>query len=523
MRFVRSEHTDYILILGLCFAAAPALIGRLVTWLLYFYPGAPDSHYIVVILATFGLAAGIGARAFPWGIRLRLRAGVGVLAATCFGVLLASLVFGAPNADYLQKLYTAATDQWNPAASGWAGIMPTSAFVLLAAILAACWAPSRLPPNSGDERPRLVDYAAEICLGSLVLACLFSVAVLIIRRPLYENDALQYFKVAAMMYADKSVAHYPVIPAAPDGSYFSSGHPLGHYGLLIWTYMIAGDAVPGPGKVSALMECVATLVALWILLREQGTVVALIAMVLLLTTPAYTEQLLACGIDSGRIALFLAAVVALAWAARDNSVVAAIAAGVVAGLALNSHSETGMLVPFAIVAIMGAVSPSSLGRRASLAVVIGAVAFAVGGERYVLNMIQFGSPLQNDHVLWRLVPKLDYRGWRAGLAPRRDLLGRLSYGPLLGFTNWYYFGLTWWLAAAALVFRRFNIAGDPQLRAVIITSLVSLLLLCGYFGLTSQSELLLNNYRYVLCLQALIVPMAGLLLGKRTSSYAQSA
>jgi hypothetical protein len=61
-------------------------------------------------------------------------------------------------------------------------------------------------------------------------------------------DAMQYFKMASLIYEEKSLAHYPVIPAVPNGSYFSSGHPLGHYGMLIWTYLVTGAALPGPAK-----------------------------------------------------------------------------------------------------------------------------------------------------------------------------------------------------------------------------------------------------------------------------------
>jgi hypothetical protein len=528
-RLLGRGRKDAASLLGLSFVITPALIGRLVTWLLYATPGGPDRYYVLVVVCAFTLAAAFGARALP---ELRdllpsLR-GLGasapvVLGAVGLATAIAVGVMDPRMGPILSAAYATAIGSWSPADHGWAGTMPPIATAALAAFIVASAMAISADHHSTLSRTTLRTRFAELTLGGLVLGSLLLIAALVLGRPLYENDALQYFKVASLIYDDKSLVHYPVMPAAPDGSYFSSAHPLGHYGVLVWTYLVAGGALPGPGKVSVLMDGVAGLMALRMLLRQQSGVVVLTAMLLFLTTPGYTLQLLGCGIDPGRIALFLVMLVVLCWAAQDGDLRHATIAGLVAGLALNSHSETGVLVPFAIIGIISMMSSTSLARRLAIMLTVGCIAFAVGGEQYLINTLRFGSPLQNDHILWQLVPELDYRGWRSGLAPRHDWWGRLSYGPFIGFTNWYFLGVTWWLAAAALILCRSAIFKDSQLRGATLVGFVSLILLACYFEFTAAGELLLNNYRYAMNLQPIVVALAGVLVGTQLSPHAHRA
>lgn len=509
-------------LLGFCWSFAPAVISRMVTWAMYLAPGAPDLLYSGAVVASFGLLGLYGApkagllrtmsREGACWLRRWNRALLG--AAAVAGVLVVMVLPGLFG-PMLTRSYGIAVAGWNPAQFGWSAIMPRFAAATLGLFaVGACFSAGYAGRGAGSSAWQIRESAAVALIAGALGAVLVLAFCLIVARPLFENDAVQYFKVANLLYQEHSLAHYPVMPAAPDGTYASSAHPLGHYGLLIWGLLIAGGSIPGPGKLLVFGTCLSSLVGIAIALRRHGPVAAASAMLLLVTTPSYFAQLVACGIDPPRLAFLLLAILAVAWSLQRDSWPAWGCAGIAAGLALNSHSESLIAVPVAIAAIGLLARGMRWQRRITAMLVIGTIAVAVGGERFILNQIAFGWPVNNDLEMWRLVPSLEYRAWRSSVVPRHDWLGRLVEGPLLGFSSWYFFVFTWWLATLAGVLERRTVAGDAMLRAVAASGIGTFALVAIYLGLPGTGELLIGNYRYLLCIQPVAVVLAGLLVGK---------
>lgn len=522
-RVLRNENLSPWLLLVVAFGAAPALISRILIWLLHVVPGNAPAVYVATIVLVFVGLAAFGARALP---KLRqmadetghwLRGNVRTVAgAFILGATLPAVLLNPSVAAWISSLYARAISSYNLGASGWAGTMPPFATAaLLATVIVALARPLEYRQTSGAPQDRKAPAGSgivEACLGALLVALLGMAFLLLFGRPLYENDATQYFKVATLMYEARSVAFYPLVPAAPDGTFASSAHPLGHYGSLIWSFMFAGTPAPGVAKVGIVAGALATLSGLWLLLHRYGAAAMLAAMVILISTPGYFIQFVSGGIDTNRLMLLFLAAMALGHSAREGSWLGFLVASVVAGLALQSHSQSGILVPFAI---LGAALAFRAPWKKKIALVVsgGLIAFAVGGEQYVLNLIRFGSPFNNEHTIWKDVPSLDYRGWRLGRAPRTDLWGRLSAGPFIGFTWWWIFGLSWWLALLGGVLGWRTIQRDRPLAVLAFLTATTLAFLFVFYGFTGDGELLVMNYRYPMSVQPVLAALAGLLVG----------
>ena len=505
-------------LLGICFGITPPLISRCVVWLLYAYPGGADFTYIAAVVALFILFAVYGrnriaafnqmkAALTSWW-RGALEAGAVALVVATSAI---AMIFASAGEQLWAQSYSHLVGSWDPNANGWAGTMPPFATATLMALaLAAGW--KLLAPDSSSASTLRSNVTLGVLAG-LVLTVIVVIAVLQFGRPVYESDALNYFKLATLLYEEKSLTSYPVVAPQPDGMYDPSAHPLGHIGTLIWNFMLAGSPAPGAGKLGVLMATVATLVGLWVALHPRGPVAVLAAMLILVTTPAYVAQVVGLGMDAQRLSLLLLTLIALVLAAQRPGWRTWVVGGVVAGLALNSHSQMAVLVPTVVVVTI-VLSWSTPARERLLGMlIVGIVAFLVGGERYVLNLVQFGTPVYNGAAIFELVPGLDYHGWRFGLAPRQDLWGRLSSGGLMGFTYWYFFGLSWWLGLLAIVVEAKEVLACAMLRAVSATVLVSLAFLVAFFAFTSAGELLIANYRYALSLQPMVAVLGGVFIG----------
>lgn len=508
-------------LLGLCWGFAPAVISRILTWTLYVFGGASDALYISVIGAVF---AGLGLYGLPRAELLRniladgaswiRRWGWVLLAATAIaGSVFVFVVSGQWGT--LTRIYVWAIGAWDPNQLNWSAVMPRFAAAILLVFVVAGSLIAVAQQRETNPKPWRISQSAVAALIIGALGAILALAFcLIVGLPLFENDALQYFHVAGLLYQAHSLAQYPVMPAALDGTYAASAHPLGQYGLLIWGMMVAGGPIPGPGKLLVFGSSLATLIGIAIALRRHGAIAISSAMLLLVTTPGYFTQLLGCGIDPPRLALVLLAILALVWASRQGSWAAWSCAGVAAGLALNSHSES--LLPVAIIVAAAAFLERTRRWRERIAAVLlmGGIAVAVGGERYILNAITFGTPVYNDLAIWRLVPSLHYREWRSSLVPPHGWLGLLVKGPLLGFSNWYMFAFTWWLALLAIVLRWRTLLSDVTLRALTGIGIGTFALIALYLSLPATGEVLIGNYRYVMCLQPVVAVLAGWFLAK---------
>ena len=506
------------LLFVLAFGFAPPLISRILIWLFYLFPGRTDGFYATVIVAAFVLLALLGRRALPLltgslmyaGQRLRAHAATIALGGGLATALIAATL-SQPGRTWLSATLARSYGSWNIVGTGINGILPPVALAILAAFLATLLVPalSGARPLRAAER---TSHAVNTILAALLATSATVTAILLFGQPIHENDAMQYFKVANLLHDAHSTAGYPVLPAAPDGTYASSSHPLGHYGVLIWGYMTAGKSAPFPGKLWSFYSFLVTLGGIWFTLRRFGATVVLAAMLLLATTPAYVLQVIGAGIDPQRLLLLFVASIALVGAAQTGRPLLLMLAGIGAGLALQAHVQELLLVPIAV-GIAAFLMPLPLAQRVLAGAGALIIAFGVGGEQYFLNFSRFGTPVYNDHAIWRDVPALKYREWRLGIAPRTDFIGRLGSGAFLGFSWWYFFGLGWWLAAIAMLVRSRAILTDRNLTAQAMLICASLASLVIFYGFTASGEALVLNYRYTMAIQPSIAVMAGLGVG----------
>lgn len=506
------------LVLLAAFAFAPALISRLLIWLFELFPGHGDQFYAAWIVAAFALLAlfGRGALSSLGSVRAEIalwfRANaVTITAAAGLAAALLALLFSAAGRGWVITTLFSSIGNWNLNGTGISGIMPPVALAILLPFLAALFvragAPSRPSPLT-----RLLAQGTNAVLAGLLMTCVAAAAVSLFGQPVYENDAMQYFKVASLLHGAHSTSGYPVLPAAPDGTYASSSHPLGHYGVLIWGYITAGKSAPFPGKLWSLYSFAVTLGAIGLVLRRFSAPVVLSAMLILLTTPAYLMQVIGAGIDPQRLMLLFVATITLVAAAQTGRPLLLLLAGAGAGLALQSHVQSLLLAPIAI-GLAALLMPRPLPTRLLAGAGALAVAAVVGGEQYLFNIQRFGSPFYNDQVIWAEVPSLKYRDWRMGKAPRTDFIGRLGSGAFLGFSWWYFFGLGWWLAVLAMLGRARSIVSDAQLRGQAALVCAALFTLVLFFGVTASGEVLVMNYRYAMAVQPFVAVLGGLAVG----------
>jgi hypothetical protein len=524
-RFLRAQHIGCWWLAGLCAGLGPAVISRVLTVVYYAFPGKADAFYVAVTLVPFVLLGAYGATTTrvlqPMLAQARSaltpHALLALGGAICTALGLGLAVASSRGQGVLISAYAAYASQWSSTGPWWRELLTRwGAFVLAVAVgatLLLAYAGKRLgaehPPPA--VRRRLVMTAV---LGGSCLFLLGAIFLLTLGRPVHENDAVQYFKVATLMYERSTLAIYPAIPAVPgDGMWAVSSHPLGYYGMLMWSFLIHGSAAPDPAKLVAPIHLVFCVVAMGVLMAKWGWVAFLAAALLLISTPAMFLQTVGLGIDPPRLYLLVAAAAWLYAALRLDDSRVFLVAGVVGGLCMNSHSVNGIVTPLMLAAVILCCYEAPWKKRLAMLGLTGFVTLVVGGERYLLNILQFGVPVYDDHVLWHLVPSLDFLGWRSSLVPVGDAWSRLKGGPLMGFNYWYYWGVSFWAAlfGAILLWRR--LWSDAPVRIALLSTGVTMMMLAVYFGFVPSSAGYAWNYRYLLTAFPFVAIVGGAWLG----------
>lgn len=500
--------------LALGLATGPAVLSRFVLWLLTAFPARTPMFYFVAASVPFVLMAGIGgvrawhpltALLHAWRAR-RPTWRLAVYAAAAGGIASAwSLADPAPAAA-LEAFHAKIMLAWQPAESWWAGGMTRLGPPILGTLAAlAC-----VPVLRGPVLPARVRAGLVGLFGVLLLVLMAGLLVLVLGRPVYENDALQYFKIAALMAEHRSLAFYPLLEAFPgDGMLASSAHPLGYFGTLVWSSWLSSPATPGVAKLVAPFHLLMVAVLVARLARGRGLATGLGASLLLVTTPALYIQTLGLGIDAMRLCLLTATVVVLREALRAGDLRTWGVAGLVAGLSMNSHSINGLLTPLIVLGIV--LSDRRLAWSAAIPrlALLGLCALLVGGDRYALNLVALGSPFYDRHALWDLVPSLDYLAWRARGLAAQDAWHRLLAGPGLGFTSWYEWGFSHWLALGGVLTAGRAIWREDGLRDALVASGIVLGFLVLYFGFVPASGAYVFNYRYLMTALPFVCVLGG--------------
>jgi hypothetical protein len=521
-RFLRTPPPQRMRLLVLCAGLGPIAISRVLSAWYRLIPGLADSTYILLcglVFAALALYGARGAQSLPlpsWGVSGTRRCGV-ALAAAGTGIAIATVLF-TTNALHgvLQRAYAAYGARWQPSGTWWQGSLTDwGAALLLAAI--ACAAATGLIGKAGRVEPSgdgILRSAIVVVLGAACVAVVASALMLALGRPVYENDAVQYLKVATLMYERQTVAFYPLMPAVPgDGTWASSAHPLGHYAMLIWTFLLGGASLPGPAKLVPLTHAVMLAAAIALLAARFGPIAALTAALVWLTTPAVFIQTVGLGIDMPRLFLLLLAVVWLCEACRRGGWREYAAAGFCMGMCIYCHVLNALAGAIAVAAVVVSM-PMGLRDRVTAAAVVTSIAVVVGGEQYLLNWIHLGSPIYDWQPLWDLVPSLDYLGWRTAMLASNDIWSRLAAGPFLGFARWYEWGIAWWIGSAALLFMLRELRRHDVMRAGLVSLAIFLLALFAYYGFHPQGGRYVLNYRYPMTVFPFVALAAGVWLGR---------
>ena len=533
-RFIGPQRVGDWLLAGLCVGLGPALVSRILTAVYYAFPGRQEGFYVLLTLTPFALLTAYGLASFR-SVASLLRQGrdlvtpravFGVGAAVGIAIGLGLIVATSWGQTLLRAGYAGYSSQWSATGPWWKQSLTgwgIAAFTIAAGAVALS---ARLGSVAG-ARNTLPDIRGALVAAILGGCCLFVLGAsftLALGRPAYENDAVQYLKVATLLYERATLAIYPVMPAVPgDGTWASSSHPLGQYGMLIWSFLMNGSAAPGPAKLVAPAHLVYCVMAMGVLMARWGRVPFLAAALLLVSTPAMFLQTVGLGIDPPRLFLLAITVAWLCAALRSDDWRVFLVAGLVSGLCMNSHSVNGIVTPVVLAAVILGCYEAPWTRRLGMLGLSGVAALLVGGERYVLNLLQFGMPIYDDHALWHLVPALDFLGWRSALNQTTDAWSRLLAGPFMGFGHWYFWGLAFWagLFGAVILWRR--LWADVGLRIALVAAGLILGLLVVYFGFFASSAGYALNYRYPMTAFPFVAMFAGAWLGGLLDSAATRA
>lgn len=369
-------------------------------------------------------------------------------------------------------------------------------------VLAGLWGVGR--------RPVLPAYVPPTGPARLCLAVLLAMSVLLVAQavllPLNGNDPLEYALVAKVLYADKSLAHYPLRQADPaTGLYAGSSHPLGYLSLLVWTALFDGGGFGWLSKAVSPFFSLATLTLFLANRRQDRLLHGSLAGLLFLGAPLYFQTSAICHIDSLRLyALYLSVFcmdrIPLAPNRRGRTWI--FLCGVAAGFSLFSHSIGLLTLPFLGVCFLTRMRRSLL-NRLSVLTVISVLALTIGGGRYLQNMVEYGVPLRDDEPVWSL-PIVDYTGYNDRLKTISTPVDRLVNGILTPFVRFngptdnavLFFGLSFWLAGLSVVWRRRDTLSDAMARDCLLCLGVFFVLCSG--SVLAGSSLIIKNVRYFL-------------------------
>jgi hypothetical protein len=342
-------------------------------------------------------------------------------------------------------------------------------------------------------------------LDALLVIIAVLMVVQIATLPMMENDALEYMAVARHIFETKSLSIYPVLNAAPNGLFAPSSHPPAYHMYLVWGNAWLGVANFAPARLLALFNLIGMASLLVRAFYNHDRRTKTLSVFLMLSVPLYVTMLVAYHIDALRLLPFLAAAIAVGAVIDRPNTQQAVLTGALLGLAAFAHSIGILAWLFGGLAWL-VLGPHDKLRNFRLPLIIGAVAFAVGGAQFVKNIIIYGVPLQDSAPIWEMAEL----AFGQDLKHRRDLLipyDRFLFGVFRGFIEFPLFGLLFWLAALAVwrIGREWRLA--TVLEQVATLWIVSFLAISAITAIAG-SDLVIKNPRYVLTIAPLLVVVA---------------
>lgn len=524
-----TERSQRISFCVIAFALAPSVISRILTYTLYALPSQQNGTYLVaVLLAILPLVIYSRneilsllcirtdtARSFEF---TKVTIFLTIFIAVCvfhFGVLL-------PYQSDISKLSTYFSQNqfrsgsWSRTSLSLVGTYLISALAVLT-IAKMVLLRNRLSGTSNHNR---ILGVACIFLAVLTTAAIILTVATSIVLPVHENDALIYFKIATALFEHRDLSIYPLIPPLADGTWAATSHPLGYHGALLWSFIISNSAAPGFAKLVSIYHYV-LLIALLIRFSTTNannkTIAPIFSVLLFVTTPVIFYQFVGVGIDAFRLTVLVAMVFTIAMTLPLASAKKTFVLGACAGLAMNAHSINGITTPILVVVFVALHVRTPLSNKVLVCIGTGAVASLFGAERYVLNIITHGTPVFDKHILWELVPSLDYLAWRSHGIDYSSSLARWQAGALLGLTDWYRWGLGWWCGLISIA-SLFLIREKDRFTISTITASLTVFLFFSFIYLFHKgSGAYVLNYRYIMTAYPFICISAGIWIGKASS------
>jgi hypothetical protein len=326
------------------------------------------------------------------------------------------------------------------------------------------------------------------------------------------GDALEYGRMAQLIYEHKSAGIYPFFGDNGIPEYFASAHPMAYHLLIVWSFLINGShEFFGYARLINPVLGLCTAALLWGAFAKKRIIYGALAAFFLSMSPNYMDLIWNKHIDIIRTYGFALAVFGTCLFAERLTRKNAVLFGAGLGTSLYTHA-LGILTPLVALAVLAVLTRPRLilsnWRAIALAFLIAAV---FGGGQYSRNTMKFGTPVSNTTPVWEL-DSVRYAESVTVLRRIQTTEEKVKNGLFGAFTKPDRYSYIFWMLPVGLLLHLFRRIEDCWTK--------SCLLACGaFFGIMLLSMLngsitLIMNGRYILGLQPLAASVAAFCLGR---------
>jgi hypothetical protein len=346
----------------------------------------------------------------------------------------------------------------------------------------------------------------------VVLAALMRVAWVNIWVPPYSNDPLEYMSTARLIVGKMALTgvYPPIDTAITNGLYGPWTHPPGFVLLMSWAQMLQGD-FHNAGAIKFIDVYFLASGAFLIFVFAGGALNfrGMIAAALYMLTPLLLTQAFEHHVDISRIGLWTGGFLAVTAWARNPSLPASLALGVLFGLGWFVHSIGLLALPlFLVIAFI--VGKGPVVKRVTGFAVAALATLAVVFADLITNYRMFGRLIGDKFAL------LEYQPLRIAehLRYMRDIntpYETVMNGLLSPFTRYALAGIVPWLLllVAVVIPALWLLAGRNSWRFWLRRAMrpnvlpVAAFVCVGFFGISvlsalAGSELIVKNMRYAM-------------------------
>lgn len=349
----------------------------------------------------------------------------------------------------------------------------------------------------------------------LILIVLWCIALCAnaIFLPLTQNDALEYATVGRILFHTNDLASYPAIhpELTASGFYGPWTHPPLYPVLIYLAYALQGHAdFPGLMRIISPWCLLSATFIVYKLGSFHNRLTGFLAALFFISTP-----LLFLGADSALIdalpvlgmTLVIATITGL-----DSSKKAAVAQGLILGLALWTHSQAVLFIPLSLASLFFYLGWKNWKLVFRQSIIIVACALIIAAPPYIHNLFTVGKLISDTPAVFAL-PKL---GWNEYFALARGVNTwpeRIQYGLFKGWFALEAYSISFWLMLIGLFYfikALRNISLKDFQHWLIIPTIILLVYLLGVLvSMLLGIDLMIRNERYWL----VVIPATALITG----------